>query len=58
MKQNRNDHGAYVRKVQEGTQSFAQELLGELERLQVLVAALEAETRPTESHSPWAWRRS
>ena len=22
MKQNRNDHGAYVRKVQEGTQSY------------------------------------
>lgn len=43
MKPIRNDHGAYVRKVQEGTQSFAQELLGELERLQVLVAALEAE---------------
>jgi hypothetical protein len=43
MKPTRNDHGAYVRKVQEGTQSFAQEILGELERLQVLVAALQAE---------------
>jgi len=43
MKQNRNDHGAYVRKVQEGTQSFAQDVLGEIERLQVLVATLEAE---------------
>ncbi len=41
MKQ--SDHGAYVRKVQEGAQSFAQDLLGEIERLQVLVAALEAE---------------
>ncbi len=39
----RNDHGAYVRKVQEGTQSLAQDLLSEIERLQVLVAALEAE---------------
>src|SRR5262245_4747562 len=43
MKQNRNDHGAYVRRVQEGTQTFAQDLLGEIERLRVLVAALEAE---------------
>ena len=43
MKATRNDHGAYVRKVQEGTQNFAQEILGEIERLQVLVAALEAE---------------
>ena len=43
MKPSRNDHGAYVRKVHEGTQSFAQDLMAELERLQVLVAALEAE---------------
>jgi molecular chaperone GrpE (heat shock protein) len=43
MKQNRNDHGAYVRKVQEGTQSFAQDVLGEIERLQMLVATLETE---------------
>ncbi len=48
MKQNRNDHGAYVRKVQEGTQSFAQDVLGEIDRLQVLVATLEAE-RKTEA---------
>jgi len=41
MKQ--SDHGAYVRKVQEGAQSFAQDLLGEIERLQVLVATLEVE---------------
>jgi hypothetical protein len=41
MKQ--NDHGAYVRKVQEGTHTFAQDLLAEIERLHVLVAALEAE---------------
>jgi len=43
MRGNRNDHVAYVRKVQEGTQSLAQDLLSEVERLQVLVAALEAE---------------
>ena len=43
MKPIRNDHGAYVRKVQEGTQSLAQDLLAEIERLRVLVAALEAE---------------
>lgn len=41
MKQ--SDHGAYVRKVQEGAQSFAHDLLGEIERLQVLVATLEVE---------------
>ncbi len=39
----RNDHGAYVRKVQEDTQNFAQGLIGEVERLRVKVAALEAE---------------
>jgi K+-sensing histidine kinase KdpD len=39
----RADHGAYVRKVQEDTQSFAQGLIGEVERLRVLVAALESE---------------
>jgi hypothetical protein len=43
MSQGRNDHGAYVRRVQEGTHSFAQSLLGEIERLHVLVASLEAE---------------
>jgi hypothetical protein len=43
MKNGRNDHGAYVRKVQEGNQNFAQDLLGEIERLQVLVAALHVE---------------
>jgi len=43
MKQSRNDPGAYVRKVQEGTQSLAQDLLGEVERLQVLVISLRAE---------------
>ena len=42
MKPGRNDHGAYVRKVQEGTHSFAQDLLGEIDRLRVLVAALQA----------------
>ena len=39
----RTDHGAYVRKVQEDTQSFAQGLIGEVERLRVLVARLESE---------------
>ena len=39
----RPDHGAYVRKVQEDTQSFAQGLIGEVERLRVQVAALESE---------------
>jgi K+-sensing histidine kinase KdpD len=39
----RTDHGAYVRKVQEDTQNFAQGLIGEVERLRVLVAALESE---------------
>jgi hypothetical protein len=43
MKTSRNDHGAYVRRVQEGNQSFAQDLLGEIERLRVLVAALHVE---------------
>jgi len=38
-----NDPGAYVRKVQEGNQSLAQDLLAEIERLHALVAALEAE---------------
>ena len=32
-----------MRKVQEGTQSFTQDLLGEIERLHVLVASLEVE---------------
>jgi len=39
----RTDHGAYVRKVQEDTHSFAQGLIGEVERLRVRVAALESE---------------
>jgi hypothetical protein len=43
MSQGRNDHGAYVRRVQEGTHTFAQSLLGEIERLHVLVASLEVE---------------
>jgi len=43
MKETRNDHGAYVRKVQEETQSFTQDVLGEMQRLQVLVATLERE---------------
>ena len=32
MKDSRNGHGAYVRKVQEGTQSFTHDLLGEIGR--------------------------
>jgi putative methionine-R-sulfoxide reductase with GAF domain len=36
-------HAAYVRKVQEDTQSFAQELIAEVERLKVLLASLESE---------------
>lgn len=43
MKDSRNDHGAYVRKVQEGTQSFTQDLLSEIERLHALVASLQVE---------------
>jgi hypothetical protein len=43
MKDTRNGHGAYVRKVQEGTQSFTHDLLGEIERLHVLVASLQVE---------------
>jgi hypothetical protein len=43
VKTSRNDPSAYVRKVQEGAHSFTQDLLAEIERLQVLVAALEAE---------------
>jgi archaellum component FlaC len=43
MKTTRNDHGAYVRRVQEGAQSLAQDMLGEIERLKVKIAALEAE---------------
>jgi hypothetical protein len=42
-KPSRPDHGAYVRKVQEDTQNFAQGLIGEVERLRVQVAALESE---------------
>ena len=38
-----NDHGAYVRKVQEGTQTFTHELLSEIERLYLRVASLEVE---------------
>ena len=43
MKDSRSGHGAYVRKVQEGTQSFTHDLLGEMERLHVLVASLQVE---------------
>jgi putative methionine-R-sulfoxide reductase with GAF domain len=42
-KPSRADHGAYVRKVQEGAQNFTHDLLSEIERLHVLVAALEVE---------------
>jgi cell division protein FtsB len=43
MKPVRADHGAYVRKVQEDTQNFAQGLIAEVERLRVQVASLESE---------------
>lgn len=43
MPKSQKDHGAYVRRVQEGTQNLAQDLLGEIERLHLLVAALETE---------------
>jgi len=43
VKDGKSDHGAYVRKVQEETQSFTQDVLGEMQRLQVLVATLERE---------------
>jgi GAF domain-containing protein len=43
MKTSQKDPGAYVRRVQEGAQSLAHDLIAEIERLQVLVAALEAE---------------
>jgi putative methionine-R-sulfoxide reductase with GAF domain len=43
MKDGRNDHGAYVRRVQEETQTFAQDVMGEVQRLRVLVATLERE---------------
>jgi GAF domain len=43
MTQGNSDRAAYVRRVQEGTQSFTHDLLSELERLHVLVASLEVE---------------
>lgn len=43
MKNGGGERGAYVRRVQEGTQSFTQGLLSEIERLNVLVASLEVE---------------
>jgi hypothetical protein len=43
MKPSRSDHGAYVRRVQEGNTSFAQDVLGELERLRAHAASLAAE---------------
>jgi hypothetical protein len=39
------DHGSYIRKVREGTQQYAQELLAENDRLRLLVATLESEQR-------------
>jgi hypothetical protein len=43
MKNGGGERGAYVRRVQEGTQSFTQGLLSEIERLNVRVASLEVE---------------
>lgn len=51
MKDTRNGHGAYVRKVQEGTQSFTHDLLGEIERLHVLVASLQVEKETLDERS-------
>jgi hypothetical protein len=45
MKNERNDPGAYVRKVQQGTKAYAQELLEEIERLRLMVANLDSEKR-------------
>ena len=39
----RNDVGSYVRRVQEGTQRYAQDVLAENERLRMLVTSLEGE---------------
>lgn len=41
MKKDREDRGAYVRKVRENTQRYVQELLGENEKLRVLAGSLE-----------------
>jgi hypothetical protein len=49
MKTSHKDPGAYVRRVQEGASSLAQDLIAEIERLQVLVAALEAEKQRHEA---------
>jgi hypothetical protein len=43
MKTNDGDHGAYVRKVREETQRYAQDLLADNEKLRVLIATLERE---------------
>ena len=45
MKEKSSEHGAYVRKVQEETQSFTQDILAEVERLRVLAATQEREVR-------------
>jgi GAF domain-containing protein len=43
MKKVNGDHGAYVRKVREETQRYAQDVLADNEKLRVLVASMESE---------------
>jgi hypothetical protein len=43
MKKDGNQHGAYVRRVREDTQRYAQDLLADNEKLRVLIASLEGE---------------
>lgn len=43
MSQGRDERGAYVRRVQEGSQSLTHDLLAEVERLRLRVATLEVE---------------
>lgn len=45
MKKNGDNHSKYVRKVQQETQEYVQTLLGENERLRVLLAKMESENR-------------
>jgi len=55
MSQGRDERGAYVRRVQEGSQSLTHDLLAEVDRLRLRVATLEVEkeelaARAAESH--------
>lgn len=51
MKNVRNDHGAYVRRVQEGASNLAQDMLGEIERLQAQVASLRSQLESIRAES-------